>query len=49
MGAKSIQGLSWTLSFLVIIQYSLIITDTTNKYVGASKLFPNYINYSWIV
>lgn len=49
MGSKSVKGLSWTLSFLVIIQYSLIITDTTNKYLGIVDKFPQYVHHSWLI
>lgn len=48
MGAKSVQGLSWVLGFLVVVQYSLIISDTTNSSVGAES-FPVHSHHSWLV
>jgi hypothetical protein len=49
MGSKSIQGLTWTLSFLVIVQYCLVLSDSTSKYVGAGELFPKLTTNSWII
>ncbi len=43
------QALTLTLSFLVILQYSLIISDTTNKYLGVISIFPNRVHYSWLI
>lgn len=35
LGNNSIRGLSWVLSFLVMLEYSIIISDSMNPYVGA--------------